>query len=146
MSWPRSIALGVLIGFLAVQLIPYGHGHPNPKATATPRWDSARTEQLFAGACGDCHSNRTSWPWYSNVAPVSWLVRHDVDEGRGAFNVSHWDQPQPDAGEVTGNIESGAMPLGKYKLIHGAARLSQAEKDELIRGIERTWSADPPGR
>jgi len=146
MSWPRSIVLGVLIGFLAVQLIPYGHSHHNPAVTKSPRWDSPRTQQLFAGACGDCHSNQTSWPWYSYVAPSSWLVKHDVDDGREAMNVSHWDQPQPDSGELAEQIQGGEMPPTQYKIIHGAARLSAAEKAALVRGIQRTWAADPSGR
>ena len=146
MSWPRSIVLGVLLGFLAIQVIPYGHSHANPRVTKSPRWDSPRTEQLFTAACADCHSNKTSWPWYSYVAPSSWLVKHDVDEGRGVMNVSHWDRSQPDAGELAEQIQGGEMPPGKYKILHGDARLTGAEKAALIRGIQRTWSADPPGR
>jgi mono/diheme cytochrome c family protein len=136
------IAVGL---FALIQLVPYGRAHDNPMPTASPRWDSPRTEKLFQGACGDCHSFRTTWPWYSQIAPSSWLVQNDVDGGREVFNVSEWDQPQPDVGEVVEQIDSGEMPPLQFKAIHGEARLSASEKDELIRGVQRTWANDPPG-
>jgi mono/diheme cytochrome c family protein len=76
----------VVLGTLgAIQLVPYGRDHINPQVTQESRWDSARTRALAARACFDCHSNETVWPWYSNVAPVSWLIQRDVDEGRRAL-------------------------------------------------------------
>lgn len=125
--------------------VSYRRAHSSPRVSAAPRWDSSRTEHLFADACGSCHSYRTRWPWYSNVAPVSWLVQHDVDDGRRVFNVSRWDHAQPSAGEIAQVIREGEMPPLQYKAIHGEARLSSAEKEELIRGLERTSAADPLG-
>jgi hypothetical protein len=70
------------VGLLAVaQAIPYGRGHSNPPVTKEPAWDSSRTRELAKRACFDCHSNETTWPWYSNVAPESWLIQRDVDAG-----------------------------------------------------------------
>ena len=60
-----------------IQFVPYGRDHDNPEVTNTVAWDSPRTAELFDPACADCHSNETDWPWYSNVAPVSWLVQSD---------------------------------------------------------------------
>jgi Haem-binding domain len=78
------------------------------------------------------------------VAPVSWLVQHGVDEGRSYLNFSEWDKPQPDISELVDQIQSGEMPPLQYKLIHGGARLSDAEKRELVNGLIRTYAKDPP--
>ena len=79
-------ALWLAALFVVAQLVPYGRSHAAPPVTREVRFDSARTEQLFRGACGDCHSNHTTWPVYSYVAPVSWLVQRDVDSGRQSLN------------------------------------------------------------
>ena len=76
--------------FLLIQLIPYGRDHTNPAVVAEPAWDLPETRALAVRACFDCHSNETIWPWYSNVAPISWLVQRDVDEGREKLNFSEW--------------------------------------------------------
>jgi hypothetical protein len=60
----------------------HGHDHANPSGGQPIAWDSPRTEQLMTDACMDCHSNLTHWPWYSNIAPISWLVQKDVEDGR----------------------------------------------------------------
>ncbi len=84
-------AAGVLVvGLIAIQLVPYGRNHTNPPVQSEPNWDSPETRALAERACFECHSNETAWPWYSNIAPVSWLVQHDVDEGREKLNFSEW--------------------------------------------------------
>jgi mono/diheme cytochrome c family protein len=140
-----TIAAGAVIVFLLAQAVPYGHDHSNPTPTRTLRFDSARTAQLFGAACADCHSDRTRWPWYSNVAPMSWLIEHDVQDGRETFDVSRWDRGQPDPGEIAESVAEGEMPPTQYKLIHGGARLSNAERQELAAGLTRSIRADPPG-
>src|SRR5574340_945670 len=83
--WQRVVivaTLVVLAGFLLIQLVPYGRNHTNPPVTGEPRWDSPQTRALAARACFDCHSNETKWRWYSNIAPISWLIQRDVDSGR----------------------------------------------------------------
>ena len=146
MFWVKRIGLGLLAVLVLLQLVPYGRAHDNPAVTGTPRWDSARTAQLFNDACADCHSNQTDWKWYSSVAPSSWLVQRDVDEGRGKLNVSEWDKPQDEVEEASETVEEGSMPPWQYKLVHGSARLSEEEKTELADGLRRTFAADPPGR
>ncbi len=76
--------------FLLIQAVPYGRNHANSPNRTEPTWDSPTTRQLAVRACYDCHSNETIWPWYSNVAPVSWLVQRDVEEGRDEVNFSEW--------------------------------------------------------
>ena len=68
MDMPRLLI--ALAGFgLALQLAPYGRQHDNPEVVREPEWDQPRTRELFFRACRDCHSNETSWPWYSSIAP-----------------------------------------------------------------------------
>ena len=87
-------------------------------------------------ACLDCHSNLTRWPWYSNVAPVSWLVQHDVDEGRAELNLST-DEIELD--EMIEAVREGSMPPWQYIPTHPGARLSSKDKEDLIRGLEATF-------
>ncbi|HSR74031.1 MAG TPA: heme-binding domain-containing protein, partial [Sulfurovum sp.] len=77
----------IILVITAIQFIPYGKDHVNPQVIAEPEWDSKQTRDLFVRACADCHSNETKWPWYSNIAPLSWLIQYDVEEGREHFNV-----------------------------------------------------------
>lgn len=143
---PRVLVAGV-VAFALIQLVPYGRTHANPPVQSQPRWDSARTKALFAQACGACHSNLTSWPWYSNVAPISWLVQHDVADGRARFDVSAWQQqPQPPAERVAEMVRAGRMPPLQYKLVHSESRLSSAQKAQLAAGLLRTYRNSPPLR
>jgi mono/diheme cytochrome c family protein len=129
---------GLLVFFVAIQLVPYGRDHTNPAGGRQIAWDSPRTEQLMTDACMDCHSNLTEWPWYSNVAPISWLVQHDVNEGRAKFNLS---TGEAEVEEMIESIRSGSMPPWQYKPLHPGARLSDQEKQDLIRGLEATFGA-----
>ncbi len=143
--WAVRGALGTGILLVLIQLVPYGRSHGNPPTTREPSWDAPRTRQLFMQACGDCHSNLTRWPWYTNVAPVSWLTQRDVDGGRAAFDVSNWDRPQDvSAGDIAEAIRGGSMPPWFYKPLHPASDLSSAEKQALISGLARTFAASPP--
>ena len=129
----------VLVAVCAViQLVPYGRDHTNPPSVLEPGWDSPATRVLAQRACFDCHSNETVWPAYASVAPVSWLVQRDVDDGRAMLNFSEWQRPQEEAGEAPKAVEEGEMPPAQYLLMHGDATLSAAERDRLIQGLTRT--------
>ena len=132
----RWTGLGLLGSLVAIQLVPYGRDHTNPVGGRDIAWDSPHTEQLMADACMDCHSNLTRWPWYSNVAPVSWLVQRDVDEGRRELNLS---TGEVELEEMIETIREGSMPPWQYKPTHPGARLSEQEKQDLIRGLEATF-------
>jgi hypothetical protein len=139
-------SLGVVAAVLAVaQFVPYGHDHVNPPVSAEPVWDSPETRALAVRACFDCHSNDTTWPWYSEVAPVSWLTTNHVIEGRETLDFSTWDRPQRETGEIGETIAEGEMPPAYFTLLHPDARLSDAEKQRLIDGLEATVAASPPG-
>ncbi|MBK9383713.1 MAG: heme-binding domain-containing protein [Planctomycetes bacterium] len=134
---------GAMLGLLAfAQLVPYGRAHTNPPVVREPRWDSPRTRELAVRACFDCHSNETRWPWYSNVAPVSWLVQRDVDEGRAALNFSRFDQSQKEAHESAEAVLEGEMPPWFYLPTHPEARLTADEQAELVRGLRATFGGD----
>ncbi|MBK8180525.1 MAG: heme-binding domain-containing protein [Planctomycetes bacterium] len=135
----KRIGYGLLVLFGLIQLWPYGRDHEAPPGNVEPQWDSPRTRELALRACFDCHSNLTEWPWYSRVAPVSWLVQHDVDEGREHLNFSLFDRTQRHAEDCADELLSGEMPLSPYVWLHPKARLSPAEKDELAAGFDRTF-------
>ena len=132
-----GIGLGVLVFlFVVIQVVPYGRDHSNPPVRQEPTWDSPGIRALVADACFDCHSNQTHWPWYSNVAPVSWLVQRDVDSGRERLNFSEWDQPQEGADEAAEKVAEKEMPLAWYTWMHPKARLSSAERETLVQWLQ----------
>ncbi|MHC4937839.1 MAG: heme-binding domain-containing protein [Planctomycetota bacterium] len=137
--WGRRIGILILLALVAIQFIPVGEGTTNPPVTKAVQWDSPRTEELARRACYDCHSNETSWPWYAHIAPVKWLITHDVHEGREHLNFSEWDREQDDAKEAAHEVEEGEMPLQIYTLMHPEARLEDAAKAHLIEGLKKTF-------
>ncbi len=135
------VVVGLVVVFVAIQFVPYGKNKTNPPVTAEPAWDSPQTRTLAKQACFDCHSNETVWPWYAKIAPASWLVFRDVDDGRSSLNFSEWPSlpagaGQKIAGESAEQISGGEMPPIQYRLAHGEARLSDAEKQQLIDGLK----------
>jgi hypothetical protein len=98
-------------------------------------------QQILKRSCYDCHSNQTTWPWYSNVAPMSWLVAKDVRNGRGKMNFSEWGKIPSAKQEarleaICEEIKEDEMPLKNYLLLHGDAKLSQLDKDILCKWVE----------
>ena len=132
------LVVGLLAVFALVQLVPYRRNHSNPAVVAEPQWDSPQTRDLAVRACFDCHSNETEWPWYSNLAPVSWLLQRDVDEGRSHLNFSEWNLPQGEAHDVAEVVSEGEMPPWFYLPLHASARLTPAEKQALVAGLQNT--------
>ena len=97
---------------------------------------------ILERSCFDCHSNRTRWPWYSNVAPASWLVAHDVTEGRERLNFSEWGSYKQGKrvsrlDMMISEVDKGEMPLKNYLLLHGEAALTEADKDTLCAWAEQ---------
>ncbi len=143
------LVIGVLVGlFILIQLIPVWLIQTNPPVTSEPPRNSPQTRALAQRACFDCHSNETQWPWYSRVAPVSWLVTFDTIRGRNHLNFSTWQAGQP-VGEGEGEgrrgrggnemarvIQDGSMPPWYYLPLHPDAALTDAEKQQLIQGLQ----------
>jgi heme-binding protein len=137
----KALAIGLawVVGiFLVMQLIPYGRTHSNPPVTKEPQWDSPRTRELAKRACFDCHSNETRWPWYANVAPMSWVVQQDVENARDVVNFSAWQVEFSLAAYSGQSVLTGNMPPMKYRMAHPEANLTPAETAELARGLDAT--------
>jgi len=138
-----NTALAVLVLFAAIQLVPYGKAQSNPPVVTEPAWNSPATRALAKRACFDCHSNETVWPWYSRVAPVSWLVRMDVVNGRNVLNFSEWQDGKREGEnpkKIQEELAEGEMPPLQYTLVHAESRLSKAEKLQLSDGLAATAS------
>ena len=136
----RGLVVAAVLA-IAIQFVPYGRDHSNPPVVAEPEWDSPQTHEFAVSACFDCHSNETEWPWYTNIAPVSWLTQRDVEQGRDELNFSEWnlDQEGDDAAET---VRDGSMPPWQYTLIHPEARLSDEQLEALEAGLVATFGDD----
>ena len=127
------------------QLVPVDRTNPPVEtALAAP----ADVQPILKRSCYDCHSNLTRWPWYSKVAPVSWLVGRDVHEGRRHLNFSAWNQlttekQQRAIHDVWRQVSEGEMPMTIYLPLHSDARLSDADKAALKAWADAT--PIPPG-
>jgi len=135
-----GVFIGLIVGGILIQFLPYGHDHTNPPVAGEPQWDSQQTRDLASRACYDCHSNQTTWPWYSNIAPVSWLIQHDVEEGRSRLNFTEWNQPQRGVDNAARQVQRGAMPPSYYGIMHPTANLTPDEKQALIQGLQASLS------
>lgn len=131
------IILLLLVAFAVIQFIPVDRSNP-PVEAEIPA--PAEVKTVLRAACYDCHSNETIWPWYSHIAPISWLVAHDVHAGRDELNFSTWNrystkQQVEKLKETLEEIEEGEMPPWFYMAVHRDIELSGRERDVL-----RTWA------
>ena len=131
--WTAAVGLGLAA---AIQVVPYGWRHPNPPVTADAPWPDATSERIARESCYSCHSNESDWPAYSYVAPMSWLVRNDVERGRDELNFSTWDRDDGEADDAIEAIVDGAMPPGRYTAIHRGASLTDGEAERLVAALE----------
>jgi mono/diheme cytochrome c family protein len=136
----KTILIAAATG-LAIQLVPYGKNYTNPPVVREPAWDSPATRELAKKACFDCHSNETVWPWYSRIAPVSWLVYWEVVEGRKELNFSDWQgasRKGENPNEISKEVIEGDMPPLQYFIAHPEAKLDARSKKLLIDGLTAT--------
>jgi hypothetical protein len=136
--WLSGGALATLIALVAAQALPVPRTNPPVSGELVA---AAPIAQILRRACYDCHSNQTVWPWYSAIAPVSWLVVHDVEEGRRELNFSTWAvydaaRRRKKLGESRQEMIEGEMPPWMYVLMHAEARLSPAERDMVLAWID----------
>ncbi|MEZ6015474.1 MAG: heme-binding domain-containing protein [Planctomycetota bacterium] len=133
----------VLVGVaVVIQFVPAAR--TNPPVTA-PLYAPAAVVEVLRRSCYDCHSNEVRWPWYSKVAPVSWLIVNDVREARAELNFSTWGDlsaaKQADLREECyEEVSEGKMPLWFYTPLHPEAKLTEADL-ALLRG----WSGSTNG-
>jgi hypothetical protein len=138
--WSK-ILVAIFVLFIAIQFYPYGRDHENPEVTNVIEWDNPQTKEAFYNACADCHSNETTWPWYSNIAPVSWLVQSDVEEGRNHFNISDPNKMRH-ANDAHEEVAAGEMPLSIYLPLHSEARFDDNKKAKFIAGLKATFNKE----
>jgi hypothetical protein len=141
MRWLLRAVVAVAVLFGALQLVPYGRDHDNPPVTMDAPWPDEETRRLAVDACYDCHSNETDWPFYSWIAPMSWLVTRDVEQGRDELNFSRWDD-DPDADDAAEAIADGSMPPTRYVWLHPDADLDDAEAQRLIDALQAMDEAE----
>ncbi len=132
--WSGAVLAGL---FVAIQFVPVNRVNP-PVETDAP--STAEAHAVLKRACYDCHSNETVWPWYSHVAPVSWLVARDVSKGREELNFSTWNRLDTQERvkilkKSWEEVQDGEMPLWFYLPPHPSARLTAADREVL-----RAWS------
>jgi len=133
----KFIISGALAMFAAIQLIPVEHSNPPIESEIST---SPEVKIILHRACYDCHSNQTTWAWYSKVAPASWLIAYDVLEGRKELNFSTWGNYNP--GQLTKKLKKSwveiaenEMPPWSYLLMHKRAALSAEEREILHKWI-----------
>ena len=146
MRLPARIALGALALLAAAQAVPVRRDNPPVEADlqAPPQ-----VKALLRRACYDCHSHETVWPLQAYVAPISWLVAHDVQEGREELNFSRWGGEEPRraakrARKVAKEVEEHEMPPWLYLLAHPEARLTEADRSLLAAWADGLARGDPP--
>ncbi|GIW91465.1 MAG: hypothetical protein KatS3mg109_1897 [Pirellulaceae bacterium] len=132
---PRNVAIAIVILFVAIQAVPVWAWQTNPPVVTDVAWTTPEAASIARRACYDCHSNETVWPWYSKVAPVSWLVTYDVIKGRNLLNFSlPLREPAELAQEIAEVVLGGEMPPRQYLLTHPDAKLTPQEVQALIAG------------
>ena len=137
----RWLLLGIVLALIVMQFVPVERSNP-PVEAEVPA--PANVRAVLKRSCYDCHSNETRWPWYSHVAPVSWLVAHDVHEARKHLNFSTWNRYDPKRqakklNEAWEEVDEGEMPLWYYLAVHRDAVLSAEDKALL-----REWATATP--
>jgi len=147
--WRRRAvwALGaVVVVLVAIQFVPYGWTHSNPPVVADAPWPDEQSARIARESCYACHSNETDWPVYSYVAPMSWLVRSDVESGRDELNFSTWPDDDGELDDSVEQIHEGGMPPAQYTLIHRGAALDDEERQTLIDALRAMEQQERGGR
>ena len=140
--WPLGVVVGL---FVLIQLVPYGWWHANPPVVKDAPWPDEESRRIARQSCYSCHSNETDWPFYAYVAPMSWLVRYDIQRGRKELNFSDWDRYSDEADDAVEMVREGDMPLDRYTWIHRDAALTQAERDHLVDALMQMAGAARDG-
>jgi hypothetical protein len=127
------------IALIVIQFIPVKRTNPGSISEIDAPAD---VKAIFRNSCFDCHSNETIWPWYSYVAPASWLLVSDVNEGRENLNFSNWGNLDRSKQaklreEIWEEIREERMPLWQYRILHPGSKLSQEQKNLI-----RNWSGE----
>jgi hypothetical protein len=151
--WGRRILLAVVAMLVVSQFIPVARTNPPVDAAQTMSETipvPSGIASILGRSCQDCHSSQTVWPWYSQVAPISWFLVNHVNEGRGELNVSEWGRytarrKDRKLKEICEQVTRGKMPLETYTLLHPQARLSDLDRKALCDWSEAARKKMAPG-
>lgn len=140
----RYAGAGVIVALLVAQFHRPAMDNPREVGAETLETRLAPPEnvrQILEKACANCHSNRTAWPWYSAVAPASWLVANDVREGRAHLNFSEWGRYRRSRqitalNMIMSAVDKGEMPPIQYTMLHRGAALTGQDKETLLDWAE----------
>lgn len=135
MKWTKRIFLALAVLLVLAQFIRPARTNP-PINSANELQAPPAVMSILQRSCNDCHSNRTVWPWYAQVAPMSWLLADDVGDGRNEINFSEWNTQTPrrtarKLQEICEQVEQHEMPMKTYTPLHPAAKLSDADRKTL---------------
>ena len=144
MAWLKRAALVGIAVFLVIQVYRPGRTNPvvDPKNGIEAKLSvPPEVMTIFNRSCSDCHSNRTQWPWYSAVAPVSWLVTYDVRQGRREMNFSEWGNTDPKKNanalqKICREMTAKEMPGAIYPLMHPGATVTDVDIQTVCRWTE----------
>ncbi len=129
----------LVVLFLGIQLMRPARSNPPVDESQTIEARTQMTPQvkaIFERSCDDCHSNKTVWPWYTNVAPISWWIVGHINEARQLMNLSEWgkldrDRQDRKLRQICDEVTDGGMPLPSYLPMHPKAKLSDQDKKTL---------------
>jgi cytochrome c551/c552 len=135
----KWFVIALLVVFIGIQFIRPARTNPaidQPQTIEAQVQVSPEVASILDRSCNDCHSNKTVWPWYTNVAPVSWWLSNHVNEGRKELNMSEWgrlprDRQERKLRQMCDEVTDGMMPLSSYLPMHPTARLSEQDKKTL---------------
>jgi hypothetical protein len=141
----RNLRIAFLVVFALIQFVVIDKSpiEINPEADFLMIEQAPKeVAELMQASCYDCHSNLTTYPWYSNIAPVSWWLKGHIDNGRGKLNFSEWDNYTREQGDTlkvksADMIEKKWMPILTYKIIHKESRLSDEQRALLIDWLKK---------
>ena len=138
----RVLPLGVVSAVVLASALVHPNSPVKAAKSDTPLLAGAEVDpgifEVLQRSCQNCHSEKTEWPWYSHIAPMSWLVESDVSQARSRMNLSHWreytvEEQQDFLARIGSVVRSGEMPPARYTMIHTNAKLSRAERDNVYR-------------
>lgn len=141
--WKRILFVLVLV-LIAIQFFSINKENPEFEPSSdfiVMTNPPEEVQSILQSTCYDCHSNKTEYPWYTSVAPVSWWISHHIEEGREHLNFSNWGKYEAKRQdhkleEVIEMVETGEMPLDSYTWAHEDARLTEEQRKMLIDWAE----------
>lgn len=142
----KKVALALLVIFVLMQFYRPEKNSAQGDHTATfiaETNPSTEVKTILVQTCYDCHSDNTEYPWYNNIAPVSYWLADHVKHGKGHLNFSAWEEydtkkKDHKLEEVIEMVEKGEMPLKEYTWTHEEARLTEQQREDIIEWAKRT--------